>query len=70
MIDNGGSEIYTPSAGHLIHQYTLQGAESGLATDYMKRRNVIRVRLEGGQFLMQLAGVEDVVEWIEVRGIA
>lgn len=65
VIDNGGTEIYTPPPGHLIHQYSLQGAESGLATDYLKRRNVIRVRLDGAQFLMQLPSVEDVVEWIE-----
>ncbi|KIM20973.1 hypothetical protein M408DRAFT_81220, partial [Serendipita vermifera MAFF 305830] len=54
-----------PASSALMHQYTLQNAESGLATDYMKRRNVIRVRLEGEQFLLQLPGVEEVVEWIE-----
>jgi hypothetical protein len=53
----------------LIHKYSLQHAESGLATDYLKRRNVIRVRLEGEQFLLQLPGVEDVVEWIEVSNL-
>ena len=66
VIDNGGFNIYTPASSSLIHQYTLQNAESGLATDYMKRRNVIRIRLEGEQFLLQLPGVEEVVEWIEV----
>ncbi|KAG8818155.1 hypothetical protein FRC19_010833 [Serendipita sp. 401] len=65
LIDNGGTEIYSPSQNALLRQYTLQNAESGLATDYVKRRNVIRVRLEGEQFLMQLAGVEEVVSWIE-----
>jgi hypothetical protein len=66
LFDNGGLDIYTPAESHLIRKYSLQQAESGLATDYMKRRNVIRVRLEGEQFLLQLPGVEDVVEWIEV----
>jgi hypothetical protein len=49
----------------LIRQYTLQNAESGVAIDYHKRPNVIRVRLEGEQFLLQAVNVEQVVEWIE-----
>jgi hypothetical protein len=35
----------------LIHAFTLQHAESGPGTDYFKWKNVIRVRLEGEQFL-------------------
>lgn len=66
LIDNGGLGIYTPAESNLIRKYSLQNAESGLATDYLKRRNVIRVRLEGEQFLLQLPSVEEVVEWIEV----
>ncbi|KAG8812225.1 hypothetical protein FRC17_002134 [Serendipita sp. 399] len=65
LMDNGGTDIYSPSQSALMRQYTLQNAESGLATDYVKRRNVIRLRLEGEQFLMQLANVEEVVSWIE-----
>jgi hypothetical protein len=49
----------------LIRAYTLQNAESGLGNDYVKRRNVIRVRCEGEQFLLQASNVPDVVEWIE-----
>ncbi|KAF8190521.1 hypothetical protein BJ912DRAFT_850012 [Pholiota molesta] len=49
----------------LIRSYTMQHAESGLGADYIKRRNVIRVRLEGEQFLLQAQNVEMVVEWIE-----
>ena len=56
-----------PHSSLLIREYTLQNAESGLGTDYTKRRNVIRVRMEGEQFLLQAKDVEDVVEWIEVR---
>jgi hypothetical protein len=49
----------------LLRQYTLQKAESGVAVDYHKRPNVIRIRLEGEQFLLQTVNVEQVVEWIE-----
>jgi len=71
-----GSQSSTSStgiAGHLpfqhnslIKQYTLQLAESGLAADYVKRRNVVRVRAEGEQFLLQTENAKDVVDWIEV----
>jgi hypothetical protein len=46
--------------------YSLQRAESGLASDYLKRKNVIRVRMEGQQFLLQAPSIPAVVEWIEV----
>ncbi|KAK0203421.1 hypothetical protein DFS33DRAFT_1383680 [Desarmillaria ectypa] len=51
--------------GELIKAYTLQNAESGLGNDYVKRKNVIRVRMEGEQFLLQAMNVASVVEWIE-----
>lgn len=51
---------------HLVRQYTLQNAESGLAADYVKRKNVVRVRAEGEQFLLQTDGAREVVDWIEV----
>jgi hypothetical protein len=44
----------------------MQHAESGLGNDYLKRKNVIRVRAEGEQFLLQAKDVADVVAWIEV----
>jgi hypothetical protein len=50
----------------LIKAYTMQQAESGLGSDYVKRKHVIRVRLEGEQFLLQASGVDSVIEWIEV----
>lgn len=43
----------------------MQNAESGLGSDYTKRKNVIRVRMEGEQFLLQAQGIAEVVEWIE-----
>ncbi|KAJ3984896.1 hypothetical protein F5890DRAFT_1410669 [Lentinula detonsa] len=54
-----------PNKSDLIHSYTLQQAESGLGNDYLKRKNVIRVRMEGEQFLLQARDVTAVVDWIE-----
>lgn len=51
--------------GTLIREYSLQNAESGLASDYVKRRNVIRLRMEGEQFLVQASDVGSVVDWNE-----
>ncbi|KAG1736135.1 uncharacterized protein EDB91DRAFT_539140 [Suillus paluster] len=62
-------EIQKPGKGDLIRAYTLQHAESGLGNDYLKRKNVIRVRLEGEQFLLQASDVSSVVEWIEVSSM-
>lgn len=53
------------SGNALVHHYTLQGAESGLAADYLKRKHVVRVRAEGEQFLLQTNGDAQVVAWIE-----
>lgn len=54
---------------HLVRQYTLQSAESGLAADYVKRKNVVRIRSEGEQFLLQTEGAREVVDWIEVSQV-
>ncbi|KDN52491.1 PH domain-like protein [Tilletiaria anomala UBC 951] len=48
-----------------LRTYTMQGAESGLAADYLKRRHVVRVRAEGEQFLLQTKDDRHVVDWIE-----
>jgi len=45
--------------------YALHNSESGLGTDYVKRQNVIRIRMEGQQFLLQARDVASVVDWIE-----
>lgn len=50
---------------NLIKAYTMQQAESGLGTDYLKRKHVIRVRMEGEQFLLQAHNVDSVIDWIE-----
>lgn len=52
----------------LLRSYGLSNAESGLGNDYIKRRNVIRIRMEGEQFLLQcneVGGREGVVGWVE-----
>jgi hypothetical protein len=54
------------SPNALVRHYTLQRSESGLGSDYYKKRNVIRVRCEGEQFLLQAENVMQVVDWIEV----
>ena len=61
------TDLEDPNPNDLIRCYTMQRAESGLGNDYVKRKNVIRVRLEGEQFLLQASDVKSVVEWIEVR---
>ncbi|KAK9448674.1 uncharacterized protein V1518DRAFT_295961 [Limtongia smithiae] len=47
----------------LIRSYTLQYAQIGLATDYKKKSNVIRVRAEGQQFLFLCADARECIEW-------
>lgn len=63
---SGKDGIPDPHPEDLIRAYTMQNAESGLGNDYIKRKNVIRVRVEGEQFLLQAKDVSGVVEWIEV----
>lgn len=60
-----GTISHSLHRGTLVKQYTLQGAESGLAADYLKRRHVVRVRTEGEQFLLQTRNDRHVVDWIE-----
>ncbi|CDO74580.1 hypothetical protein BN946_scf184583.g7 [Trametes cinnabarina] len=63
--DQEKEAVYVPDEKDLIKKYTLQHAESGLASDYTKRKNVIRVRMEGEQFLLQAKDVASVIDWIE-----
>lgn len=44
---------------------SLQAADAGLAPDYRKRANVIRVRAEGYQFLLALPSMTACLEWLE-----
>jgi hypothetical protein len=63
------SDVPLPQEQYLLHSYALHNAESGLGTDYLKRQNVIRIRMEGEQFLLQARDVASVVDWIEVRPV-
>ena len=45
--------------------YSLQYADAGVATDYVKKRFVLRVRLEGEQFLLQASTDKERDDWIE-----
>jgi hypothetical protein len=63
---NSTSALAHFQTNHLVRTYTLQNAESGLAADYIKRKNVVRIRSEGEQFLLQTEGAREVVDWIEV----
>jgi len=67
-VDDPGVPL--PQEQHLLHAYALHYAESGLGTDYVKRKYVIRVRMEGQQFLLQAPDVPSVVDWVEVRPVA
>lgn len=52
----------TPST---TRRYTLQAADVGIATDYVRRSNAIRVRAEGEQFLLATSNLLNVILWIE-----
>lgn len=45
--------------------YTLQGGDTGLATDYRPRGDVFRARVEGEQLLLAAPGVEAAAAWVE-----
>ncbi|KAG9004096.1 hypothetical protein FRB90_011056, partial [Tulasnella sp. 427] len=61
-----GSQILASiQTNTVLRQYTLQGAETGLASDYHKRKNVTRVKAEGEQFLIQAHNVFMAIDWIE-----
>jgi hypothetical protein len=66
MAMSGEEEVVPePAASDLIKTYTLQNAECGLGLDYDKRKNVIRVKMDGEQFLLQAKDAMEVVSWIE-----
>lgn len=47
----------------LIRSYSLQHARIGLASDYTKKANVLRLRLESEQFLLNFASAQDLIDW-------
>ncbi|ABN67094.2 hypothetical unknown protein [Scheffersomyces stipitis CBS 6054] len=53
----------------LIRSYSLQHARVGLATDYRKRPNVLRLRIESEQILVYFPTTKDLIEWNMAIGI-
>ncbi|CUM49253.1 unnamed protein product [Debaryomyces tyrocola] len=47
----------------LLRSYSLQHARLGLATDYKKRPNVLRVRIESEQLLLNFSMTQDLIDW-------
>lgn len=47
----------------LIRSYSLQHAKVGLASDYKKRENVLRVRLENEQMLLAFETTQALIDW-------
>jgi len=47
----------------LLRSYSLQHARIGLASDYTKKSNVLRLRLENEQFLLNFSCAQDVIDW-------
>lgn len=54
-----------PSASDLLAEYSLFGAVAGVACDYTKKQNVLRVRVERDQFLIECNGSRDAIEWLD-----
>uniref|UniRef100_A0A1D1Z477 PH and SEC7 domain-containing protein 2 n=1 Tax=Anthurium amnicola TaxID=1678845 RepID=A0A1D1Z477_9ARAE len=50
-----------------IHEFSMLNVQIGLATDYSKRSNVIRMRISstGHQFLFEIQNHDECVSWIE-----
>ncbi|KAI5963357.1 hypothetical protein KGF57_001302 [Candida theae] len=47
----------------LVRTYSLQYARVGLATDYQKRVNVLRLRIESEQILLHFECTQDLIDW-------
>ena len=47
----------------LLRSYSLQHARLGLATDYKKKPNVLRVRIESEQLLLHFSTTQDLIDW-------
>ncbi|CAG8608770.1 5100_t:CDS:2 [Funneliformis caledonium] len=50
-----------------VREFSMLNAQIGLASDYLKKRNVIRIRVSTGhQFIFQTQSRDECVSWIEV----
>lgn len=48
---------------YLLRSYSLQHAKIGLASDYPKKPNVLRLRLENEQFLLHFNHPQEMIDW-------
>lgn len=53
----------------LVRSYSLQHARVGLATDYKKKPNVLRLRIESEQILIHFPTTRDLISWNMSIGI-
>lgn len=53
----------------LLRSYSLQHARLGLATDYKKKPNVLRLRIESEQILINFQSTSDLIDWNMAIGI-
>lgn len=58
LVENGTFRV-----GNLLRSFTLQFAEVGIAIDYKKRPNVLRIRAETEQFLLQAPSQQHHITW-------
>ena len=49
----------------LLKEYSLLEAVVGIASDYTKKDNILRIRVEDDQFLLQCTGSSDLINWLE-----
>ncbi|KAI0997494.1 hypothetical protein K3495_g10693 [Podosphaera aphanis] len=61
----GNPSIDQNCPSNLIRSYNLQYAQVGVATDYVKKQYVIRIRAETEQFLLSCLKIETLVTWIQ-----
>ncbi|EGV63890.1 PH domain-like protein [Yamadazyma tenuis ATCC 10573] len=47
----------------LVRSYSLQHCRIGLASDYKKKTNVLRVRIESEQILLAFQNTKDLIDW-------
>lgn len=57
------SRLNSSVSKRLVRSYSLQHAKLGLASDYTKRSNVLRLRLENEQLLILFGTPKEMIQW-------
>lgn len=57
------AKLNVPVSKRLVRSYSLQHAKVGLASDYTKRSNVLRLRLESEQLLILFGSAKEMIQW-------